>query len=203
MKRTHIRRILSLVILASIGGCVTLDQPLSDIMDAKPDEALCGVWRLNQGADGDVSLGFVGLKSGETDAPQGLLEVALPSFSPARKTIEAGKPITAFVTRIKDFTYLNLLNTENEVEPDLNLSTKEGYTKWKAQTKRPVTLMKYKIEGDQLTVWYGGPDADWQPGGAMREKYGQAPEALADLIQKEGDTAIFPPDKKQTYSRVK
>lgn len=208
MKRGLFGRLLGFAVIVLVGGCVTLDEPLSDIMEAKADEALCGVWK-HQGDDGTVSVSFVGLKPAEPGAPQGLLSVSLPSFDKEKKTVESTEQMTAFVTRIKDATYLNIVSTEpattGPIARDLNLSTAEGYKAWKARDTHPVTLVKYQVRGEQLLVWLGDKDkaSEWETGGAMREKYGKSPKALVSFIEKEGDATLFPPDKKEVYTRVK
>ena len=198
-------RWLMIAILAAVGGCITLDEPLSDIMAAKPDEALCGVWRY-QNTDGNINFGFVGLKAGDEGAPQGLLAVSLPSFDKERKSIDSSEPMTMFVTRIKDSTYLNAIVGEaRSGVPATDLATAAGYKEWKARPNHPVCLVKYEVKGDQLTLWLGDKAAekDWDTGGALREKYGKSPEALVDLIQRKGDAKLFPPDQKAVYTRVK
>ncbi|MDB5325232.1 MAG: hypothetical protein JWM57_801 [Phycisphaerales bacterium] len=205
MKRKSLGRLLVISILAAVGGCITLDEPLSDIMEAKADETLCGVWR-HQSADGNINLGLVGLKPGDVGAPQGLLSISLPSFDKDKKTIESPEQMTAFVTQIKEASYLNvILNVSDPGKPETNLATVAGYKEWKARDTHPVNLVKYQVKGDQLILWLGDKDKDkdWQTDGEMRTKYGKSPKALAEFIEREGDAKLFPPDQKEVFVRVK
>jgi hypothetical protein len=147
--------VLSLLTLSS---CLESKYPLTPVKEAKLDERLIGVWTSvrtenDRGGAGTVYL-HIGAEektpiSRVRDKPEpGLMRFVCVDHGFDKRRSVLGTPASCrfFVSKINDEDYANLLGP---TEPKESGEPPE---------KPYYFFMKYKVEGDQLTLWAPDPE---------------------------------------------
>ena len=169
--------LLPSVAMLTCGGCVTSDQPLSAIKEAKPDLRLVGHWHT----DSD-ELGTSGGKGQDAritfdEHGQGCMAIqqADGSWNPGSNFPNF------FVTRTAKASYLNLYNPLHKKEPDA------------APEHGKYLLIKYRLSDDQKTLTYWTLNtkffqqavADGKLKGRIKDKHGKVQDDVVLLDSSE------------------
>ena len=188
----HRLRLLAIVFLVCVGGCVELDTPLSDPAKAEVDKTLCGVWRPTKDDGDNQNYLFVGSGEGNDGVPAGLMRWTMPSFNRTSLKVDPSGPMCGFVTRIKDATYFNAIGTED----GRDLMEKGNFDAWAARPVRKTSLCKYKVDSDNLTVWLGLGEKSYKAFAAKHNITDSA--SLAGYLEQSGDRELFPDERPTT-----
>lgn len=203
--------LLVALLLSSCGRRVRVASPLSDPDKAKPDEQLCGMWKVvpSDKEPDDSSNAFLCIgKVGRRDVPSGIM-MTIMIYMDAEKKIMA-MPMYFFTTSIGDNKYANLF--EEAAFDQARTPT------WNKRNIKDFILYKYKVEGDKLIVWWDKIDDDAVIAAVRKgelkgtiEGKGNPNETvtltdggdLSRFLSKGGDKKFFHEENKDVFLRVK
>jgi hypothetical protein len=125
-----------------LASCNDTKNPLSDPQQSKADAALLGVWRL-AGANGEVNYYHASRAGGKL--PEAVLHVKCVRHSKDGKETPSGEMLV-FPSAIGDHNYLNAVITD---QSKINALLAGG---WNSDVVPSYTIMRYRLDGDKLTV---------------------------------------------------
>jgi hypothetical protein len=192
-----------------------LKSPLSDPDTAKPDDQLFGVWRPLKKDNNSREIVFVLIgKSGRVDAPPGIMKHVCAGIDAKNAISVDDDNVYFFTTTVGESRYASLF--------EKTVFDRTKFPKWDKRNIKEYTLVKYKVEMDQLTVWLMDEDAaeaairkGQVKGTVTAEKRGSSDkkkvitltdgESLSKYLSNGGDKALFPDNEehKLAFLRVK
>jgi len=137
------RSMLVVLPLLLLTACDDTKTPLSDPAQSKCDASLFGLWR-EKNNDGDVHYYHVG-PAGEP-LPAGVMRFVLVKQSDG--TLPAPEEYLGFASVVSGQRYLNVVNDD-----DGQLTRRIKEKGWQPEAVGGYTLLRYRVEGDKLTVW--------------------------------------------------
>jgi hypothetical protein len=200
------------VILASLAACLLFagcddsKNPLSDAEKSKPDMSLAGLWR-ETAKGGDVTYYHVGAIGDK--APRSVMRVLGITHIKSCGNVEPGGDFVVFPAKIGANSYLNLTGVD---EPQIQLLRKKG---WNSKAVG-FWILRYKLDGDTLTIWHMDDDAKTRAieGGKIkgviernkigpdRVEFTDTTENLARFVASAGES-LFSTDDVMRLERVK
>ena len=207
-------RLLVVIGLAWLAGCVESEKPLADPANSKADERMFGLWQRRD-PDGAVEYLHIGreyqlpLTAGRAQPEPGLMQYTSIRHEPNNRAAEAPSGTRFFVTRIGDEDFGNWAFPQDEKDRG-----------------KPVhfAFYKYRVTPDKLDVWDMDRDetaAAIESGklkGVVRRKarvnatdpaeYDElritdTSENIAKFLADGGAKSCFPEKGRATYERVK
>ena len=190
------------IALLSASGCVLLPdgKPLSDPYVSPVDEKLCGVWRFDTGESGPAQYLFI-----EKSQAKGNPLLLKLTFSPHReRSKDHIDESTAYcsTTTLGDFTYLNVLGSEDLDTPD---SYKEWIHRVETNDAEWATVEKYRLNDGHLDLWRGVSLGDKAYAAVVDGKRTPAEmrAALIKHLKSTGGESLFPETTRERCVRVK
>jgi hypothetical protein len=134
--------LLLLLPLSLLPACIPYaTTPLSDPDKAKLDERLCGRWS-HTNTDGETSTWTIG-KPKRDGAPAGLM-VAVSVWCDKNHEVDFGDACF-FPTVLGDHSYMNVIKFDDVERMEAR--------KWDMAKVTRYTFVRYRVEGDTLTIW--------------------------------------------------
>lgn len=210
--RTSAAWLFAGVLLIS-AGCVSLKQPLSDPEAALADPALIGSWKVvpkpDQQDPGRWYL-FVGREDSRPIDPNreepesGLMHAITVGFNDAQQISSQVEQYRFFVTEVGDSRYASMVIEPQDSEDETARQNRGEY--W---------LLKYEVDGDNLTVWLCDIDkvaklveAGELAGKVNRGRVGTSvmlttePEELRNYLAGGGDAKMFSDEVRLDFRRM-
>ncbi len=197
--------LLFLAFLLSSCGQVRVTSPLSDPDKAKPDERLCGIWKLAKTDDNTLKMACLCIgKVGRQNVPAGILKAMAMEIDKNNNIRDMS--LYFFTTSAADDRYANVFLDE-VIDPCKSPA-------WNKRNQGSFILYKYKVEEDKLTIWDMNYDAieDVVRSGRVKGKIEGGNTKTVTLTDGEdllrylkggGDKKLFEENCKRVFLRVK
>ena len=188
------------VALAISSGCIFIPggKPLSDPRVTHVDEDLCGVWRTT---DQHHLAHYLFIGKCQAEGNPTLLKVVAVDYD--EKTVDSPSQRTLYcsTTDLGEARYLNVFGPGDFGQPN-------SYQKWlsviekDADITKMAYLMKYRLKGGHLEVWWEGDDqvhtANLEAGRYRSDDV----SSFARYLARTGGTTLFPDNNKSRYARL-
>lgn len=130
--------VLGLVLCLFLASCDDSTNPLSNPQTSKADEGLVGVWRAGNGKV------YYHIRHAGEKFPKGVMRVVMVNHDEAN--VDPPEEYLAYSTILGNKTYLNVVIDEKQVK----VLDAKG---WKPEAVKSYTFLRYKLDGNKLTVW--------------------------------------------------
>ncbi len=193
-----------IIALLSASGCILIPdgKPLSDPYVSPVDEKLCGVWRFETGESDPAQYLFI--EKSQAKGNPVLLKLVFSSHRDRDKDHTDESTAYCSTTTLGDFTYLNVLRSEDLGAPDSykewihRVETNDAMTEW-------ATVEKYRLNDGHLDLWRGVNLGDKAYAAVVDGKRTPAEmrAALIKHLKSTGGETLFPETSRERCVRVK
>lgn len=151
---SFLSRYLLIFGFAFLTGCETIyvTQPLSDPQTSEPDERLYGHWVASLTPDGKkMNLHVYVGKHMSKSNPKSIMEAGIVNWEPTEKKIRT-KQVYFTLTKIDEVTYINIIDSYDKNTEEMLIT--DNYEKWFNNPTKYSILMRYRMEGSKLQLWF-------------------------------------------------
>jgi len=211
--KTTLRMLAGCGLLLTLVGCVESEQPLSSASTAQQDPRLHGLWSHSDG--GNTAYILIGAaedppsESGRPPVEPGMMRYWSLERNDETQKLAPPSGAQFWCTKVGDHDFGNWISPATKEEP----AKPETYF-----------FVKYRVEGDRLSIWLQDPgktaaaieagklqgtvkrrpaNASFNPGGVESIRITDSSENIRKFLADGGAVSCYPEENRVTYQRVR